>query len=197
MTRFKMTAAAVAIVLAAPAAFAETWTLDGEMSKISFGSIKNEYNGEVHHFGGLSGTVDGQGLVSITVPLASVETMIDIRNERMREIVFNNSPTATLSATVDMAALGGLDIGEGMVTEADGTLTFLGKEVDLFTNLFVMRVGEGKVLVTTDGMLMVATDELGIDAPIDMLQEIAGLDGITRVSPVTLRLVFDSDAPDS
>jgi hypothetical protein len=84
-----------------------------------------------------------------------------------------------------------------MVTEADGTLTFLGKEVDLFTNLFVMRVGEGKVLVTTDGMLMVATDELGIDAPIDMLQEIAGLDGITRVSPVTLRLVFDSDAPDS
>lgn len=197
MTRFKTTAAAMALVLAAPTAFAETWTLNGEMSNISFGSIKNEYLGEVHHFSNLSGKVDAQGVVSITVPLASVETMIDIRNERMREIIFNNTPDATISATVDMAALDALGVGESMVTETDGTLAFLGKEVDLYTNLFVMRVGDDKVMVTTDGMLMVATDELGIDAGIDQLKEIAGLDGITRVSPVTLRLVFDSDAPDS
>lgn len=197
MTRFKMTAAAVALAMAGAAACAETWSLNGEMSNISFGSVKNDYYGEVHHFSGLSGTVDAQGLVSITVPLASVETMIDIRNERMRELVFKNSPTATISASVDLEALGGLGIGEGMVTETDGKLAFLGKDIDLFTSLFVMRVGEDKVLVTTNGMLMVATDELGIDAPINLLQEIAGLDGITRVSPVTLRLVFDSDAPDS
>lgn len=197
MKRLNMATAIAALMLTTPAAFADTWTLDGALSQIAFGSIKNDYNGEVHHFGGLSGAVDGAGAVTITVPLAAVETMIDIRNERMREIVFASVPAAKISAAVDMAALGDLDVGEALVTETDATLAFLGREVPLYTNLFVMRVGEDKVMVTTDTMLMVATDELGIDAEINQLQEIAGLDGITRVSPITLRLVFDSDNPDS
>ena len=197
MTLFKITASAMALALMAPMAVAETWTLNGDMSNIAFGSVKNEYNGEVHHFSTLSGSVDAQGQVVVSVPLASVETMIDIRNERMRELVFKNSPTATVSATVDMVALDQLGVGESMVAETEGTLSLLGQEVALYSDLFVIRVGEDKVMVTTDGMLMLATDELGVDAAIDQLQEIAGLDSITRVSPVTVRLVFDSDTPDS
>ena len=197
MTLFKITASAMALALMAPMAVAETWTLNGDMSNIAFGSVKNEYNGEVHHFSTLSGSVDAQGQVVVSVPLASVETMIDIRNERMRELVFKNSPTATVSATVDMVALDKLGGGESMGAETEGTLSLLGQEVALYSDLFVIRVGEDKVMVTTDGMLMLATDELGVDAAIDQLQEIAGLDSITRVSPVTVRLVFDSDTPDS
>ena len=197
MTLFKITASAMALAFMAPVAVAETWTLNGDMSNIAFGSVKNAYNGEVHHFSTLSGSVDAQGQVVVSVPLASVETMIDIRNERMRELVFKNSPTATVSARVDMVALNKLGVGEGMVAETEGTLSLLGQEVALYSDLFVIRVGEDKVMVTTDGMLMLATDELGVDAAIDQLQEIAGLDSITRVSPVTVRLVFDSDTPDS
>jgi len=111
--------------------------------------------------------------------------------------VFKNSPTATVSATVDMVALDKLGVGESMVTETEGTLSLLGQEVAIYSDLFVIRVGEDKVMVTTDGMLMLATDELGVDAAIDQLQDIAGLDSITRVSPVTVRLVFDSDTPGS
>lgn len=197
MTLSKITASAVALALTVPMAAAETWTLNGDMSNIAFGSVKNEYNGEVHRFSTLSGSVDAQGQVVVSVPLTSVETMIDIRNERMRELVFKNSPTATVSATVDMVALDKLGVGESMVTETEGTLSLLGQEVAIYSDLFVIRVGEDKVMVTTDGMLMLATDELGVDAAIDQLQEIAGLDSITRVSPVTVRLVFDSDTPGS
>lgn len=197
MTLLKITASAVALTLMAQTTWAETWTLNGDMSNIAFGSVKNEYNGEVHHFSTLSGSVDAEGQVVVSVPLASVETMIDIRNERMRELVFKNSPAATVSASVDMAALDKLGVGESMLTETEGTLSLLGQEVALYSDLFVIRVGEDKVMVTTDGMLMLATDELGIDPAIDQLQEIAGLDSITRVTPVAVRLVFDSDAPDS
>jgi len=197
MTLSKITASAVALALTVPMAAAETWTLNGDMSNIAFGSVKNEYNGEVHRFSTLSGSVDAQGQVVVSVPLTSVETMIDIRNERMRELVFKNSPTATVSATVDMVALDKLGVGESMVTETEGTLSLLGQEVAIYSDLFVIRVGEDKVMVTTDGMLMLATDELGVDAAIDQLQDIAGLDSITRVSPVTVRLVFDSDTPGS
>ena len=197
MTLSKITASAVALALTVPMAAAETWTLNGDMSNIAFGSVKNEYNGEVHRFSTLSGSVDAQGQMVVSVPLTSVETMIDIRNERMRELVFKNSPTATVSATVDMVALDKLGVGESMVTETEGTLSLLGQEVAIYSDLFVIRVGEDKVMVTTDGMLMLATDELGVDAAIDQLQDIAGLDSITRVSPVTVRLVFDSDTPGS
>jgi len=41
--------------------------------------------------------------------------------------------------------------------------------------------------------LFVATDELGVDAGIDALQEIAGLDSITRSTPVTMRFMFTAD----
>ena len=158
MTLFKITASAMALVLMAPMAVADTWTLNCDMSNIAFGSVKNEYNGEVHHFSTLSGSIDAQGQVVVSVPLASVETMIDIRNERMRELVFKNSPTATVSSTVDMVALDKLGVGESMVAETEGTLSLLGQEVALYSDLFVIRVGEDKVMVTTDGMLMLATD---------------------------------------
>ena len=38
---------------------------------------------------------------------------------------------------------------------------------------------------------MLTTEDLGIDAGIDTLQELASLESITRVTPVTLRFVFE------
>jgi len=165
------------------------WTLDGGMSKIAFGSVKNEYNGESHVFTGLSGGVK-DGMADITIDLTSVDTRIDIRNERMGEHVFKGMATASLTAEMDMTAMEGLAPGDGMMVELDATLTLLGEEVPVFAPVFVTRVGDDKVMVTSDELVFLATDELGIDAGIDMLQEIAGLDGITRSVPITFRFMF-------
>lgn len=194
MRNLTTTLATLAITFAASAASADSWTLNGDMSNVSFGSIKNDYTGESHSFGTVSGAVTDAGAVTLDLALGSVETMIDIRNERMREFVFNNAPSATVSASVDMAAMNALAVGEATTMELDGTLALLGNDVDVYGNLFVMRLAENRVMVTTDGMVMLAMDEAGVDAGIDKLQELAGLDGITRVSPVTLRLVFDQDS---
>jgi hypothetical protein len=56
-------------------------------------------------------TVSPEGDVTVDVDLASVETWIDIRNERVIEHVFLNAPTATFSAKVDMASLKNLAVG--------------------------------------------------------------------------------------
>lgn len=191
---FKKTLAVVAIgSLMASTAIADSWTLVSDMSNISFGSIKNDDTGESHSFKDVSGSVDSAGMVRIEIALASVETMIDIRNERLAEFVFNNSPTATISAQLDMSTLEGLKLGDAATTEVTGTLSLGGTDVDLDASFFVMRVQEDQVLATNEGMIMLSTEDAGIDAGIDKLQELAGLDGITRVSPVTLRLVFDQD----
>lgn len=197
MSKFKTIAAAVTFSLLAGAGFAgghaKGWTIDTDLSAVSFGSVKNDYLGESHTISDVTGTVDANGAVSITLGLASVETMIDIRNERMREIVFANAPTATISAQLDMAELSGLEAGAAAIIETYGTLNLLGTDTELDASFFVMRLNEDQVLVATNGMMMLSTEDTAFDASLDKMQELASLDSITRVSPVTMRLVFTAD----
>ena len=185
--------ATVAILGLAGAASAEGWTLDGNASHIAFGSVKSHYIGEVHTFSGLSGTVSADGKASVDIELASLETQIDIRNERMAEHVFKMLPSAQLTAQLEMMEFAQLDIGSSKVMEIDFELALLGEDVPLYGEIFVMRVGEDKVLVTTNSMVFVDTEELGIDAGVDKLQELASLEDITRAVPVTMRFMFDRD----
>ena len=190
-----ITAAAALSILASSVHAMDTkaaWTLDPTMSNVSFGSIKNDYVGESHSFGQMSGSVSQTGKVQIELGLASVETSVDKRNGRMIEHVFNNAPKAMITAQLDLASFADLGNGEARTFETTGTLSFLGEENELDASFFVVRLTEDKVLVTTDGMVMLSTTDAGIDAGIDKLQELAGLDSITRVSPVTLRLMFNA-----
>lgn len=194
MRNSKHLIAAAAIFTMTTAAYADghgsDWSLDPALSSVSFGSIKNDYIGESHSFGAVSGSVSAEGVVEIALGLASVETLIDIRNERMVEHVFQNATEATITSEIDMAALTDLAVGDATTVETFGTLNLLGTETDVDANLFVMRLSDDKVMVTSDGMLMLSTEDAGIDTGIDVLQELAGLDSITRVSPITLRLIF-------
>lgn len=190
-------ALAAIVMMAATGASAEGWTLDGSSSVISFGSIKNDYNGEAHTFSDLSGTVTSDGSATVEIGLASVQTNIDIRNERMIEHVFQDAPTAKLTAQIDMAAFEGLAIGASTVTEIEGDVSLLGVDAPVYMDVFVMRLDEENVMVTTHSMMFVSTEDLGIDAGIDTLQELAGLDGITRTTPVTFRLMFNAGSAES
>jgi hypothetical protein len=70
----------------------------------------------------------------------------------------------------------------------------LGVLSELDASLFVLRVSEGAVMVTTNGMIMLDIEDAELEGSIAKLQELASLDGITRVSPVTLRLMFEMDS---
>lgn len=182
------------LALAAPSlADDAAWTLVPEESTVAYGSIKKDTVGEVNHFTKLSGQVSADGKVEVDIDLASVETWIDIRNERMIKLVFGeDATTASVSATVDMAGLQALPVGGATTSDVTGKLSFLGKSLDIETPLFIARLGEDKVLVTTAEMIMISTADLGVTGGIDELKEIAKLPSITRVAPVTLRFVFQS-----
>ncbi|MEL6550545.1 MAG: YceI family protein [Pseudomonadota bacterium] len=188
-----LTAGALAAALVtATMAQAEMWTLDGANSKVGFGSVKSDVIGESHSFSGLSGTVSEEGMVALTIDLATVDTGIDIRNERMQEHVFSMMPTAELMAEVDMGAMEALGVGETMTSTVEGTLMFLGEEVFVDLPVIAARLGEDQVLIVSDGITYVSTEELGIDAGIDTLMEIAGLERIDRAVPVSVRLMFNA-----
>ncbi len=193
MTYFTKIATATIFSLSASAAFAESWTLDGSASQLSFGSIKNNWNGEVHSFSGLNGSVSKDGAVNVTIDLTTVETNIDIRNERMLEYVFKAANSAQITAQIDMAEVSNLAVGESKVLDVGGSVSVVGTAVDLDTQMFVMRVSEGKAMVATNAMIFLDVEDAGLTPGIDKLMELAGLDGITRSSPVTMRLMFDLD----
>ncbi|WP_299740982.1 cytochrome c family protein [uncultured Roseobacter sp.] len=170
-----------------------SWSLDGASSKIAFGSIKKDTVGEVHSFEDLTGTVAPDGSATIEIALGSVETNIDIRNERMIEYVFKNAPAATLNAQIDMAAVSGLSVGETTVIDVEGVLSFVGAAVDIEAEMFVARLSDTSVMVTTNDMLFLSAEDAGIDAGITKLMELADLPGITRTAPITLRLIFNAE----
>lgn len=184
------TLAFTASLLAAAPAFAE-WKSVDDMSRVAFGSIKGDVTGEVHHFNRVSGTVSDDGKLSIAIDLASVETNIDIRNERIAAHVFDGGKaSATLSGEIDMDEINALKPGDSKVVEVFTTLAFAGSENDIDARMLVVRLDEDRVLVTTEDFIMISTEDLGIEAGIDTLMQLAKLSGITRVTPVSVRMVF-------
>ena len=96
--------AIVLLLLLAAGPAAADWTLDNSGSTLSFVTIKATNVAEVHTFGQLTGSVGTDGHARVVIQLASVDTLIPIRDERMREILFKTDlfPTATADARIDL-----------------------------------------------------------------------------------------------
>ncbi len=60
------------------------WHIDNAQSRFSFISIKAGDVAEIHRFTEIGGTIGDDGSVNIVIELASVDTLIPIRDERMR-----------------------------------------------------------------------------------------------------------------
>lgn len=194
MKLFSTLSLATVLVLSAPA-FADghtEWKSVADQSSIAFGSVKKNVVGEVHHFENVTGSVSEKGELKITIDLRSVQTNIDIRNERMAKHVFVDAAApATLSGTIDMAALDELKPGDTALVDLEAKLSFIGVENDIEAEMLVARLSDNRVLVTTADFIMLSTEDLGINAGIDKLMQLAKLPGITRVAPVSVRMVFE------
>ena len=188
-----MKVAFAAVLAMGTSVAAESWTLDASTSKIAFGSVKKDSVGEVHSFESLTGTVGADGSVAVEIDLSSAQTNIDIRNERMIEHVFKKAKAANLNASIDMDELKALSVGATTLIDVEGVLSFLGANIDIEAEMFVARLSDTQVLVTTNDLIWLSTEDAGITAGIDKLMELAELPGITRTAPVTMRLIFNLD----
>jgi len=172
---------------------AGAWTVDGDASHLAYVTVKAGEIAETNEFVGLSGTVTADGAATIEIDLASVDTGIDIRNERMREVFFNiaENPSATVTAQLDPAAFAGLGIGETMVQPIEAQLSLVGVEKIILTELAVTRIAENRVLAATTDPIIIDAGAYGLDGGLAQLQELAGLPSITPVTPVTFTIAFE------
>ncbi|MEO0699040.1 MAG: YceI family protein [Pseudomonadota bacterium] len=186
-------AAACSQAPAEPAPLVEgSWAVDAKASSLSYVSVKSGEIAESNSFSGFSGSVTPEGAASLEIDLSTIETKVDIRNERMRDIFFEvaDYPSASVTATIDPAAFETLGVGESAVQPLKATLSVKGIEAPIETQVSVTRTGEDGVLVTSLEPVILYADALELTDGLATLQELAGLPSITPVVPVSFSIAF-------
>ena len=168
------------------------WRLDAAESHLSFVSIKNNAVTEVHRFRELSGRVDAEGQGTLQIMLDSVDTGIGIRDQRMRDMLFDTSQFAQATArlSVDPAALRRLAPGDHQRLTTEVALDLHGISNRIPAILRVTRLDDTTWLVTSEQPLVVDATRFGLINGIDALRQAAGLQAIGSGVPVTVSLVF-------
>ncbi len=170
-----------------------SWELIPAQSGISFVSIKNGDIAEAHSFTKISGIVGEDGKALVTIALDSVQTNIDIRDERMRKYLFEteNYPVVKIGAVI------GSDVLATLITGGRKNI-MLALEVEMHgvlenydADIWVTRLASNKILVQTRLPLLIHGDDFAFSAGLAKLQELANLSAISPSVPVSFSLVFE------
>ena len=178
-----------ALLLMTQATLAD-WRLTSA-SKVGYVSIKNNAIAEHNVFSGVTGSLSKKGQLKINIDLSTVETQVDIRNQRMRELFFEVTqyPQAVVTAELDVQELAQVDSGAPLEIVKPFTLSLHGVEATAEAHLRVVAVG-GRAWVSTVRPILISAADFGLEGGVSALQKIAGLEAIAAVVPVSIDLKF-------
>lgn len=196
MRIFKVQIPALLLALAASQSHAE-WVLDSGASSFFYVTTKAAAVTEINSFTGLDGGISDDGKATLAIDLATVDTAIEIRDQRMRELVFQVAefPSATVSLDVDAEALQNMSAGVSTTGSYTASVSLHGVTQELAADLQVTKLEDGGVLVHTARPLLVAAPAFGLQAGVDELQKVAALPSITPGVVVDFTLVYRVGAP--
>ena len=168
------------------------WNLVTEESKLNFISIKASNIAEIHSFKKISGSVKENGEAQLTINLASLETLIPIRNERMGKLLFETKiyPSAFFKLVVDLEKILLTEVGKSSEVEYRGMFGLKNKQFPLLVKLKVTRLNDQSFSVSSSEPLLLNADRLGLSNGIESLRAVAGLPSISKSVSVTFSLMF-------
>ena len=138
-----LTVLAAALIAFASQAGAASWQADN--ADIDFLSIKvNQKKRSVteeSNFTASTARLEADGSFTLNVDLKSVKTSVDLRDERLRDWVFETGKfgTATITGKVDMATIDKLAVGQRLTLEQPLKLDLHGSKADIDATLSVYR----------------------------------------------------------
>jgi len=187
----KHSLAGLAISLFSATTFAN-WNLDSELSRVSFVSVKKNTVGESHYFKKLNASINDSGKFKLEINLASVETLIPIRNERMQKFLFNTDFFPKLTLTSDLSKqLKSLKKGQSRIlkTQADLALNGVNKLISL--EVLATQQTNDDIVVASFIPVLINPADYNLTSGIDKLQELAKLPSITHSVPVSFVLTLN------
>ncbi|WP_258405172.1 YceI family protein [Shewanella mesophila] len=180
------------ISLFSATALASSWQVNSQDSVVNFISVKKGDIAEVHKFTQVSGILDTDGGFNLSIPLTSVWTNVEIRDIRMKEVLFETAqyPSVELMAKVDINSIEKLAIGTMQSLSLDATLTLHGEEKSILVNVRVAKLAQDKILVMSEYPIIVNAADFGLTSGVDKLRELAGLSAISQAVPVSFVLTL-------
>jgi polyisoprenoid-binding protein YceI len=168
------------------------WQLDNDNSTLSFVSIKKNSVAEAHNFTKLAGDINDQGAVNITIDLASVNTNIAIRDDRMKEHLFETSlfPKATFATQLNLATFEKLSVGATQQMKLTGKIDLHGQQQEVTVNVLIVRLNKNTIIASTLNPFMIKAAAFELVAGINKLQKLAGLPSISQAVPVSFIVTF-------
>lgn len=182
----------LALNVISPSVLASDWTINQEQSHIHFISIKKGDIAEVHQFNEMQGTFNESGDFSLSIPLSSVNTGIEIRDERMQTLLFEVAqfPTLSLTAKVNPKLVDELKVGEVLATKVEGQLSLHGQQQTIVFEVAVVKLTKNKIQVNSSKPLIVSAADFSLAQGVEKLRDIAGLSSISLAVPVSFMLTL-------
>ena len=158
-------------------------------SKVGYVSIKNNVIAEHNYFSGVTGSLNKKGQLKVSIDLSTVETQVDIRNQRMRDLFFEvmQYPEAVVTAQLDMQELAQVESGAPLELVKPFSLSLHGIESTAEAHLRIVSVG-GRAWVSTVRPILISAADFGLEGGVAALRKIAGLEAIAAVVPVSVNL---------
>ena len=179
-----LTVLAAALIAFASQAGAASWQADN--ADIDFLSIKvNQKKRSVteeSNFTASTARLEADGSFTLNVDLKSVKTSVDLRDERLRDWVFETGKfgTATITGKVDMAT----------IDKQPLKLDLHGSKADIDATLSVYRRTADIIDVQTVNPVILNTQELGLGEGVNKLIDVMGLLTIADQVPVSFGAEF-------
>jgi polyisoprenoid-binding protein YceI len=188
----KMTAVVMGLSLSSISAQAMDWVVDSSDSQLNFISIKKTNIAEVHTFKHLQGSYDAQGQFVLDIDLASVDTSVAIRDDRMKKELFDVSKysTAILTASIDTDLVDAIAEGASSHLTVDAKLNLHGVTKPVTLDVIVTRLVGAKLSVVSAQPVIINADDFELASGINKLMELASLPSISHVVPVSFYLTL-------
>lgn len=166
------------------------WQVDNDKSTLNFTSVKKNSIGEIHSFKQLSGMVTKAGAVKFAIDLTSVATGIEIRDQRMKNFLFETDKfaTATFAGQVNGKALNTLAVGQETTLTLQGGISLHGQTQQISIPVKVVKLAGGDLSVHNIKPLVIQAEQYALTKGLMKLQELASLPSISPVVPVHFSL---------
>lgn len=163
-------------------------------SYLNFATTKNTHNLEVHNFTSIGGDISASGVATLTIDLNTVNTGVALRDQRMRDLLFETvaNPTATVTVTVPATLISSLTIGQTTQTDITASLNLHGVTANITTKVSVQKLTASRVVVQSLPPVLVKAETYNLTAGVEALRAAVGIASINASVPVDFALVYDA-----
>jgi OmpA-OmpF porin, OOP family len=170
----------------------QDWVLNSAQSHLYMQTEKLQGVIEKHEFNAMEGGVSKDGDATVKIDLNSLETHVDLRNVRMRFLLFETFkfPYAEITTRLDKAKLGDLATKNAVNYPLTLNVNLHGVTKQIQTVVSITRTSATTVSVATTQPILITADTFGFAPGLAKLADAMGGIRIVPDASITFDLVF-------